>query len=720
LKAASGSYACLNSVHVRSSSAFCRTVLHFFCYFYLFFFRMMRSNSVNSSTAKSKDDEADVENDGDDLSSANKGSSSGKAAGGKRRMTPVGSNGVPTGQQPHVVKTPTACKKQQTRPSSPKGSTFMADMQKRDEELVAAAMEVRPSNSSRAIKMKIKRQKMETRQSGARHEVVSVPDDALEKAVNAAIESVKNSGRTADESDSEDQSGYSPVPAPHTPPPTSDSRQAATPPPEGNIYLSDKRDCSTWVRSVATSTDESLMGACEPGTSVALEGIVWSENPSAGLLVVNVTWRDRTYVGSLLDLSKYNYAPPRVCESPNLDPDHTSRGLGKGGRCSKRSCAVGSGSQRSGGGAGAGELTANGASTSKAAATAAAAARLSSPRPVLSTVELERHSPLLFQCCAPNCTKKFSVPHALIYHQCSAHAVTPPKTPDLLSKDQKPQLEELSIKLKVKPEQTVQVKPEPSDSWSQGVVDLGIGEPRSATAAQSSEGLSAVEEESLDSLFRVVGSGQRPQHLPRMTSVVKCGRWGTASTSKKPPTRVRSPPSSDSEFPPVRSNTNFLAPVSTQPTPTVATGSAWGVAGPSAPPGPVWPKVEPQSLSVPGGDFGPQLAHSTGLIPGLPSPALVQFGQPTLSHTYGLGPFIGPANSAMNVVMNGIGIPVLSTGAMYPGFPFSNYYHPPSMQAVELGDDYVSHSDICQALRVSARLAVFARVPNIYLFYLFE
>ncbi|KRX80175.1 Zinc finger protein [Trichinella sp. T6] len=643
---------------------------------------MMRSNSVNSGTAKSKDDEADVENDGDDLSSANKGSSGGKAAGGKRRMTPVGSNGVPTGQQlPQVAKTPTTCKKQQTRPSSPKGSTFMADMQKRDEELVAAAMEVRPSNSSRAIRMKIKRQRMETRQSGARHEVVSVPpDDTLEKAVNAAVESVTNSGRTADESDSEDQSGFSPVPAPHIPPPTSDSRQAATPPPEGNIYLSDKRDCSTWVRSVATSTDESLMGACEPGTSVALEGIVWSENPSAGLLVVNVTWRDRTYVGSLLDLSKYNYAPPRVCESPNLDPEHTARGLGKGGRCSKRSCAVGSGSQRSGGGAGAGELTTNGASTSKAAATAAAAARLSSPRPVLSTVELERHSPLLFQCCAPKCTKKFSVPHALVYHQCSAHAVTPPKTPDLLSKDQKPQLEGLNIKLELNPQQTVQVKPGPSDSWSQGVVDLGTGEPRSAPAAQSSEGLSAVEEESLDSLFRVVGSGQRPQHLPRMTSVVKCGRWGTSSTVKKPPTRVRSPPSSDSEFPPVR-RTIPLAPVSTQSTPTVATGSAWGVAGPSAPPGPVWSKVEPQSLSVPGGDFGPQLTHSTGLIPGLPSPALVQFGQPTLGHTYGLGPFIGPANSAMNVVMNGIGIPVLSTGAMYPGFPFSNYYHPPSMQA---------------------------------------
>ncbi|KRZ08675.1 Zinc finger protein [Trichinella zimbabwensis] len=647
--------------------------LHFFCYF---FFSMMRSNSVNSNVTKSKDNEADVENDGDDLSSQSKGSSGGKAAGGKRRMTPVGSNGVSTAPQlPQVAKTPTNSKKQQQKESPPKGPTFLADMQKRDEELVAAAMEVRPSNSSRAIRMKIKRQKMETRQSGARHEVVSLADDNLEKVsltVNAAVETVTSAARDVSESDSEDHSGDSPVQATYFRQTKTRSRQATTPPlPDEKTSLSDKRDCSTWVRSVATSTDESLLGACEPGTSVALEGIVWNENPAAGLLVVNVTWRDRTYVGSLLDLSKYNYAPPRVCESPSLDPDHPTRSLGKGGRCSKRSCAVGSGSQRSGGGAGAGESTANGgggASTSKAAA------RLSSPRPVLSTVELERHSPLLFQCCAPNCAKKFSVPHALVYHQCSAHAVTPPKTPDLLPKDQKPRLEELNVKLELElqAKPVVQVKQERRDSWNEGPVDLAVSEPQSATAAQSSEGLSAVEEESLDSLFRVVGSGQRPRQLPQLASVL-------SRYSFRNQRRVKSPPSSDSEFPATRHAVS-LAPVSTQYTPAVATGSTWGVTGPSAPPGAVWPKMEPQSLSIPGGDYGPQMTHSTGLIPGLPSPALVQFGQPALGHTYGLGPFIGPANSAMNVVMNGIGIPVLSTGAMYPGYPFTNFYPPPNVQ----------------------------------------
>jgi hypothetical protein len=30
-----------------------------------------------------------------------------------------------------------------------------------------------------------------------------------------------------------------------------------------------------------------------------------------GVLVVNVTWRDKTYVGTLLDATKHEWAPPR-------------------------------------------------------------------------------------------------------------------------------------------------------------------------------------------------------------------------------------------------------------------------------------------------------------------------------------------------------------------------------------------------------------------------
>lgn len=31
----------------------------------------------------------------------------------------------------------------------------------------------------------------------------------------------------------------------------------------------------------------------------------------AGVLVVNVTWRNKTYVGTLLDCTKHDWAPPR-------------------------------------------------------------------------------------------------------------------------------------------------------------------------------------------------------------------------------------------------------------------------------------------------------------------------------------------------------------------------------------------------------------------------
>jgi hypothetical protein len=57
-------------------------------------------------------------------------------------------------------------------------------------------------------------------------------------------------------------------------------------------------------------TDESSFGSCEPGTSVVLEGIVWNETDK-GVLVVNITWRGKTYVGALLNTTEQNWAPPR-------------------------------------------------------------------------------------------------------------------------------------------------------------------------------------------------------------------------------------------------------------------------------------------------------------------------------------------------------------------------------------------------------------------------
>uniref|UniRef100_A0A8D0HIZ4 Zinc finger protein 608 n=1 Tax=Sphenodon punctatus TaxID=8508 RepID=A0A8D0HIZ4_SPHPU len=62
---------------------------------------------------------------------------------------------------------------------------------------------------------------------------------------------------------------------------------------------------------VGVVTEPECLGPCEPGTSVNLEGIVWHETEE-GVLVVNVTWRNKTYVGTLLDCTKHDWAPPRT------------------------------------------------------------------------------------------------------------------------------------------------------------------------------------------------------------------------------------------------------------------------------------------------------------------------------------------------------------------------------------------------------------------------
>lgn len=84
--------------------------------------------------------------------------------------------------------------------------------------------------------------------------------------------------------------------------------------------------------SVGTITEPDCLGPCEPGTSVTLEGIVWHES-EGGVLAVNVTWRGKTYVGTLIDCTKHDWAPPRFCDSPSEDLE--SR-LQKGGGRSKR------------------------------------------------------------------------------------------------------------------------------------------------------------------------------------------------------------------------------------------------------------------------------------------------------------------------------------------------------------------------------------------------
>ncbi|CAF1245174.1 unnamed protein product [Adineta steineri] len=84
---------------------------------------------------------------------------------------------------------------------------------------------------------------------------------------------------------------------------------------------STKVDASVETVSIGLATEPDQLGPCEPGTSVVLEGIVWNETDS-GVLVVNVTWRGKTYVGTLLDSTQQDWACPRlICESPTSDYD---------------------------------------------------------------------------------------------------------------------------------------------------------------------------------------------------------------------------------------------------------------------------------------------------------------------------------------------------------------------------------------------------------------
>lgn len=89
------------------------------------------------------------------------------------------------------------------------------------------------------------------------------------------------------------------------------SLDGATPPPAKKMKCDPKDMVDVCVgTSVGTITEPDCLGPCEPGTSVTLEGIVWHET-EGGVLVVNVTWRGKTYVGTLLDCTRHDWAPPR-------------------------------------------------------------------------------------------------------------------------------------------------------------------------------------------------------------------------------------------------------------------------------------------------------------------------------------------------------------------------------------------------------------------------
>lgn len=175
--------------------------------------------------------------------------------------------------------------------------------------------------------------------------------------------------------------------------------------------------------------------------------------------MVNVTWRGKTYVGTLLDCTRHDWAPPRFCDSPTSDLDtRTPKGRGKRGRTSNSTNSSGdlsnftetrssvhsklrNGSAKGGRG-GRGNTPALGSSGSNSTGSTSptpfappkqesgkkSKERDTTPTPVskknktpLSAPSSPPASPVLLECPEPNCSKKYKHINGLKYHQSHAH-----------------------------------------------------------------------------------------------------------------------------------------------------------------------------------------------------------------------------------------------------------------------------------------------------------
>lgn len=229
--------------------------------------------------------------------------------------------------------------------------------------------------------------------------------------------------------------------------------------------ISSTKECGTST-SIGTITEPDCLGPCEPGTSVTLEGIVWQET-EGGILVVNVTWRGKTYVGALLDSTNHDWAPNRLCDSPASDIDSKANKGVRTKRIVTRSNGIGldeknllqtTGKLRNG--KGRRIITSNDLApcnkrqreSEKSIETLSAQSEAknslanvssiinsetacvpmnidtSSPsnneslsKSEISTDKAGPNSPMLIGCSEPNCSKKYRNMNGLLYHQTRAH-----------------------------------------------------------------------------------------------------------------------------------------------------------------------------------------------------------------------------------------------------------------------------------------------------------
>ncbi|XP_050294462.1 zinc finger protein 608 [Anthonomus grandis grandis] len=225
------------------------------------------------------------------------------------------------------------------------------------------------------------------------------------------------------------------------------TNSSTSPPPSKKLKGEPKETADVCVgTSVGTITEPDCLGPCEPGTSVTLEGIVWHET-EGGVLVVNVTWRGKTYVGTLLDCTRHDWAPPRFCDSPISDLDNRTP-KGRETRSSVHS------KLRNGGGVKGGRRgVANGAGPANAPSSPTPfvpprpdnkrksrageeenpqngkKAKVVVPPPVVTAPIVVTPapcvspppSPVLLECPEPNCSKKYKHINGLKYHQSHAH-----------------------------------------------------------------------------------------------------------------------------------------------------------------------------------------------------------------------------------------------------------------------------------------------------------
>ncbi|XP_037082261.1 zinc finger protein 608-like [Pollicipes pollicipes] len=200
--------------------------------------------------------------------------------------------------------------------------------------------------------------------------------------------------------------------------------------------------------SQGTLVEPDCLGPCEPGTTVSLQGIVWQET-QGGVLVVNITWRGKTYVGTLLDCTRHHdWAPPRFSDSPTGELEsRTGKGRGKRGRAAAAAAAAsaaasaavdssvpetrasaqsklrshGKGRRTTANSAGAGFAAPASPARRKGRTVEREAAADRTPTKRSRTSSQTSQPEPLIECPEPNCSKKYRHVNGLRYHQSHAH-----------------------------------------------------------------------------------------------------------------------------------------------------------------------------------------------------------------------------------------------------------------------------------------------------------